>query len=110
MEHPTTCPACNAKVVSYEGYTTTLLGFREPPPPHKHDPNCFVHMYICENGHQISQREVRSCPECQWKQPETCSCHPTSFRVYDPATDSFPFGGDPRKPLKDLVTTYAPGS
>lgn len=55
--------------------TVTCVGYTSPE-GHCHDDNCVTRDYICPAGHTLKVGLRRTCPACNWKGKEKCSCHP----------------------------------
>lgn len=68
---------CGARFASWNGESTTLVGYGSPP-GHRHDDNCLKRGYVCENGHMTILSVVRRCSrqDCEWRGKAACFCCP----------------------------------
>lgn len=98
MRKPTIdrCPVCETKL-NYIGSSRTAVNYRGYAPPHDHDDNCQLLMLICENGHEISERQQNTClvEGCNWKGKTECFCSPLGIRVYDPVKKEVVYVSNP---------------
>ena len=86
------CLKCKSTKLTYIGFDSTLVGYFSEP-PHDHDDNCKIHMWKCENGHALRERQLNICPVegCGWVGKADCFCSPLGSWVAEegPAAYSF---------------------
>jgi hypothetical protein len=73
------CPRCEGTITGTDGTTfSTAVGVNSPP-GHRHDDNCMVKTYWCENGHRFAVSIRRRCgvtmqdgTVCPWLGKASC--------------------------------------
>ena len=73
------CPFCEKEgrksVLQAQPGSSTLMSYNpfydEDGNFHSHDPNTHTARYLCSNGHQYVDKEIRGCPSCDYGRKHT---------------------------------------